>query len=274
MDNRKRKKAEEILNDPILDTPAPLEAEIAEPTPDAPSEPLQEPTIDSVEVPNEEPAEGIKAEPEPVQEPKRGSEDWKEKFSNSSREAMALHFKNEKLQSVIQSVSDTPDPTIDELKEYARTRGVEYDDLDDFSKGLFKDTYINSKSLERIKTLGAELKESEAWNKRVDDFVNDPETVKTFPSLSDYEEEFKKYCAKPSRRGSELSDLVASFLYMQDKAPQAPKHKGSLLLSGGNGQAEPAKPSKLTELEVASIRIRDPKEYRRLIKSGKINVDL
>lgn len=272
MDNRKKKKAEEILNDPILDTPAPIDADIKDETPEAPV--VEEPVIteDAVEEPEkEEVVEELKEEVE-VQK-KDPVEEYKEKFSNSSREAMALHFKNEKLQSVIQAVSDTPEPSVDELRAYAKTKGADFDELDDFSKNILKDTYINSKGLEKIRGLSQELRESEVWNKKVDDFVNDPVVVKTFPSLSEYEEEFKKFCSKDSRRGSDLEDLVASFLYMQDKVPST-KHKGSLLLNGGNGSVAPVKPAKLSELETASIRIRDPKEYRRLIKTGKIQIDL
>ena len=44
--------------------------------------------------------------------------------------------------------------------------------------------------------------------------------------------------------------------------------------TGGNSQAAPQKAAGLTDAQVAMIRESDPKEYRRLIKSGQINIEI
>jgi hypothetical protein len=80
---------------------------------------------------------------------------------------------------------------------------------------------------------------------------------------------------KESRRGVDLDDLVASFLFSAERSlKQGTPQKKSVLLSGGNSQAAPIKSAGINDTQAAFIRENDPKEYRRLIKSGQINIDL
>lgn len=281
--NKNKKEVEELLKDPVLDQPSPPDAliDIENKKEDKPV--VEEPTVEVEESkpPVEEETEPLEVESEEEQpetpkqdeQPREPDVDYKEKYSESSREATALYFKNQKLTGIIEEVTNISEPTEEELRAYAKTKGAEYDELDDFSRNILKDTYVNSKGLDRIRKVAEETKQAEVWAKKVDDFVNDAETIKSYPSLPDYEEEFKKYCSKESRRGMDLTDLVASFLFRQDKVPQI-KHKGSILLSGGNGRNTPPKPAKMTEVEVMSLRLKNPKAYRRAIKEGKIDTDI
>lgn len=272
INNRKRNiDPEELLKE--------AEAEVAkaEELPVTQEEPIEEKIEEEVEeqpieeVVEEAVEEEVVVEEKPKQE--KPQVDYKEKFSQSSKEAMALHFKNQKLEEILDSAVEVPEPTEAELIDYARAKGSLWEDLDEFSKGILKDTFKNNRALEKIRLAREESRKVEDWARKVEGFVNSEETISKFPSLEDLGEDFKRFAMRESRRGMDLEDLVASFLY---NAPQVPvkKNKGSLLLSRGNGRTVTEVPTGLTAEQVEIVRRKDPKEYRRLIKAGKINFEI
>jgi len=208
---------------------------------------------------------------------KRPSEevDYKDKFVESTREASALYFKNQKLNQVIEEAANIAEPTQEELVSYAKSRGAEYDDLDEFSQNILKDTLINNRRFEKIQNVAQESKQIDAWANSVDTFIEDAVDNSKYPSLGSLGQDFKKFAMKESRRGVDLDDLVASFLFSAERSlKQGTPQKKSVLLSGGNSQAAPIKSAGISDTQAAFIRENDPKEYRRLIKSGQINIDL
>lgn len=220
--------------------------------------------------PTPEPEEPeVEEEPEPI--------DYKEKYSDSTREATALHFKNKKLNDTIAEADTLPQPTLEELKAYSLEQGTPYDELDDFSQNILKKTLVNEKKFEMIAEVSRTSKKIDEWAKAVDDFTGSPETVAKFPSLSDHEIEFKKYSMKEARRGMDMEDLVASFLFnVKDDSPtpKKPGKKTSMLLtSKGSGDGVP-KPKKLNADDLRIIRTKDPRRYERLVKDGKAGLDL
>ena len=199
--------------------------------------------------------------------------DYKDKFVESTREASALYFKNQKLNQTIEEASQISEPTQEELAAYAKTIGADYEDLDEFSQNMVKRTYINEKRFEKIQNAASESKKIDEWSNKVDTFIEDAVDNSKYPSLNTLGADFKKFAMKESRRGVDLDDLVASFLFSAERnLKQAPRK--SVLLSGGNSQAAPQKAAGLTDAQVAMIRESDPKEYRRLIKSGQINIEI
>lgn len=231
-------------------------------------EPEQDPIIEDEE---EQDIPGFYDEEKDEKEP-TPEIDYKEKFSESSREASALYFKNQKLTETIDEASKMPEPTIEELKEYANTQGADYDELDTFSQNILKKTLTNERKMEKIQSVTEESKKIDVWAKKVDEYIETAVDDGKYPSLNTFSNEFKRFAMKESRRGLDLDDLVASFLFNAEK--DVSKSRKSLLLSGGNSSAVPPKPKGLTEDQVARIRERDPKEYRRLIKAGKINIEI
>lgn len=231
-------------------------------------EPEQDPIIEDEE---EQDIPGFYDEEKDEKEP-TPEIDYKEKFSESSREASALYFKNQKLTETIDEASKMPEPTIEELKEYANTQGADYDELDTFSQNILKKTLTNERKMEKIQSVTEESKKIDVWAKKVDDFIESAIDDGKYPTLNSLSPEFRKFAMKEARRGTDLDDLVASFLFNAEK--DVSKSRKSLLLSGGNSSAVPPKPKGLTEDQVARIRERDPKEYRRLIKAGKINIEI
>lgn len=199
--------------------------------------------------------------------------DYKEKFTESTREASALYFKNQKLNKTIEEASFITEPTEEELKSYAKSKGAEYDDLDTFTQNILKDTYINSRRFEKIQSVTLESKKIDEWANNVDGFIEKSIDSGEYPSLNSLGGEFKKFAMKETRRGVDLNDLVASFLFSAERnLKQSPKK--SVLLTGGNSSAVPQKSSGLSDAQVAMIREKDPKEYRRMIKSGEINLEI
>lgn len=199
--------------------------------------------------------------------------DYKDKFVESTREASALYFKNQKLNSVIEEASLIGDPTIDELKEFAKQTGADYEDLDEFSQNILKRTYINEKRFEKIQNVAKESKQIDEWANRVDTFIEDAVDKSKYPSLNSLGQDFKKFAMKESRRGVDLDDLVASFLFSAERSMKLPPRK-SVLLSNGNSMAAPQPNAGISDQQAAFIRENDPKEYRRLIKTGQINIEV
>lgn len=241
---------------------------LPEPEQDPETLPEQDPIVEDEE---EQEIPGFDDEGQEDKEP-APEIDYKEKFSESSREASALYFKNQKLTETIDEASSMPEPTVDELKAYAKEQGADYDELDTFSQNILKKTLKNERYVEKIKSVTEESKKIDTWSKKVDEFIEASIDDGKYPTLNSLSAEFKKFAMKEARRGTDLDDLVASFLFNAEK--YVVKSKKSLLLSGGNGSAVPPKPKGLTDEQVARIRERDPKEYRRLIKAGKINIEI
>ena len=125
--------------------------------------------------------------------------------------------------------------------------------------------------------MAQESKRMDEWVGKVDKFVDSEEVQTRYPSLSDYGDEFRAYClSKPQRRFLDLDELVAAFLFHAEKATPK-KNKGSLLLSGGNSNAAPEKPKGISEEDLMALRKsgeKGQKEYRRLIKEGKVKLNV
>ena len=84
--------------------------------------------------------------------------DYKDKFVESTREASALYFKNQKLNQTIEEAAQIAEPTQEELTAYAKSIGADYEDLDEFSQNMVKRTYINEKRFEKIQNVASESK--------------------------------------------------------------------------------------------------------------------
>lgn len=264
--NRNRKPTQdpaiqEIVNnvDPIVEEPK-IEDEEIIPEEEKPVEPVVEAPKTPI------------VEEKPVETPKEPEIDYREKFKASSQEALALHFKNEKLVDTIDEAEAMPEPTEDEVRAYALSKGAEYDELDDLTKGVLKDTLWTNKRFNKISEANKEAKNIKDWVAKVDHFVDTPEAVNKYPELLDNAEDFRAFAIKPSRRGMDLEDLATAFLYGLAQTP-VKRNKGASLNESHGGGAEP-KPQGITEDQARSIRVNDPKEYRRLIKEGKIKIEI
>lgn len=254
MDNRNKKVVEEKLKkldqDPQVEEPQ----EDLEPTP-------QDTDLEN-ETPQDNDGEG---------QPEDKGNDYQDKFKNSAREALILHARNKQLQESIEKASTISEVTHDEVIEYAKSRNIDIESLEDYQLAMIKDTIMANKRFAIIQQTSEENKKIDQWADKVDGFVSDERNLEQYPEIAGQENEFREFCMKPSRRGLEMDILAKAFLFDVDKVPAK---KRSLLLSGGNGGSSAPKPKPMTADDAKLLRTTNPRKYNQLVKEGKIKFDL
>ena len=242
------KEAEELK-----DTPVPTPEPEPEPTP----EPKPEPELEPEPEPTPEPVE-----PSPSPSYKEGFKKTDKRYKESSREAQILHSKNKKLSQAIDESSQLPEPTEEELtKEFP-----DWEMMNDFERKMAKTALLNTRQLAIIHKTSREFKDIDAWNEKVDKYLDDPKNLTDNPDLEGKEEEFRTFAIKPTRRGVDFGDLIAAFLYQRKPTVS----KGKMFPDGSGGPASKPKPKKMSIEAAIVLRKTDYKEYKRLLKAGKI----
>lgn len=234
----------------IANEPAP-----SEPAPSTPPEPSQP-----------QPSEPAPSEPAPSEPEKEPVVDYKQKFTESSRESQIRESALKKTNEAIEKAAEITDIAEEELtKEFP-----DWDVMSDTEKRLAKDSVIQRKRFELIHQASQEGKDIRAWNEKVDTFIDDPKTLTTNTDLEGRQDEFKVFATKPSRRGADFETLVSAFLFEVDKTKI--KHTGQMMPTGTGGPNDVLKPKsdKISAEESATIRETDYAKYRQLLKDGKI----
>lgn len=208
----------------------------------------------------------------PDPKPKEEEPDYKKRYSDSSSEAHILYSKNKKMADAISKAGEVAEPTEEELKaEYS-----DWDDMTDTEKRLAKRSLHDSRKLQAITESAKEFKDLDEWNKKVTDFLIDPETLVDHPQLEGKEEDFKTFVtSKSTRMGVDFDDLVASFLYAESQKVK-PKNKGSMFehsSSGKNGKPKP-KSDKISIADSKLLMKTNYKKYLELLKLGKIEQEV
>jgi hypothetical protein len=194
----------------------------------------------------------------------------KKKLSASAREAQVLAARNKQFSSVVEEAQALPDPTEGELKVEAVKKGFDFEMMSDVEKQLFKDSVLATKRMEKIGEVARAGKDVEEWNSKVDEFVDNPQTMIDNPRLEGKQEDFKLFSAKQSRRGVPFEDLVSSFLYNYDK--EKPQHKGAMFERGTGGPSDKDQPksTKLSVDDAALLREKDYNKFVEYLRAGKI----
>jgi hypothetical protein len=247
--------------DPPQDPPTP-------PTPPTPpADPTPPPGDDnaSPSIPDDTGDEGDEGEDG---KPK-GDKDLKKKLSDSSREALILHTKNKKINEAIETASNLPEPTEEEL----RTRYPNWDDMDETTQSLARDAFISSRRFAVIAEATKEFKNLDQWVSHVDEFVDDPQTLIRYPALEGKVEDFREFASKPSRKGADFSDLIAAFMW--DTHQNKPKPNRGKQIEPGSGGPPGApiapKDGKISLDEAAMLMKTDYKKYKQYLNAGKID---
>ena len=274
LDNRKTTNKNEVLDEILKDdSPIPEDSENQEPV----EEPVEEPTDDEDAEDQDETTtddEDVEEDSETEVDETKKPVDYEKRYKDSSREAMALHFKNQKMSEKITEATNLSEPTEEELREHAFKNKGDWDLMDDFSKSLLKESLMNSRKLSLISEANQETKEVGIWERKLTDYINSPEVVAKYPDIGDEETTFKKFCMSESRRGMDMDDLLSLFLFHKENEETKPqKKRKSMLLTGGGGDKAP-KPKKATADKAKATRLSDEKEYRRKIKAGEYDLDL
>jgi len=197
-----------------------------------------------------------------------------DRYREAGQEAMILNSKNKKFLETVEEAENIPDPTIDELKEYAKQMGSEYDDLDAFAQNVLKENLLNKKRFGKISGLVAEEKQVAKWVGKVESFLTDETTIQKYPALSGLTDEFIKYATKKNHINADLDLLVAGFMWKQ---PNKPVKRSVLLPRSRGGAGVPIVPvsTDLTEDDAMVYRKKgDFKKYKQLIRQKKIKTTI
>lgn len=242
------------------------------PTPPAGDPPVPPPTPPTPPAPptppeNETPEQKIARLEKEKEDAKAEAEEAKKKFSNSSREAQVLGFKEKELAKAQEEADKLPEPTDEEMKALYPN----WDEIDPLTRDLAKDRVLNKKKQEVITAAREKFKNVQEWTEKVESFVSDPAVLVAHPELEGKAEEFKAFASKPTRRGVDFEDLVLAFQGEQAKTKLPPK-SGQMFEQGSGGPSTPpvVKDDKLSVAEGAALRKTDYKKYVELLKAGKI----
>lgn len=190
----------------------------------------------------------------------------KKNYADSTREAQILSAQRKKTNEAIDEAAKITDVPEEELRvEYPN-----WDKMDEIQQQLAKKTMINDKRFALINGVREVERDVEAWNKKVDDFIGDPQTLTTNPDLEGKEDEFKVFAGKETRRGGDFETLVSAFLHDYEKTKV--KHKGAMFETGGGGDKKTHKreDGKLSFEDGQKLRKTDSKKYAELLKQDKI----
>lgn len=255
-----RKKQEALEVPDTLDTLAPEDEDIPG---DEPTEEDEAVTPDEEETPENESEEDEDIDNTP--DPKTPTPE--ERYKESTREAQVLYSKQKKFTETVEKAAQLPEPTPEELQaEYS-----DWDVMTETEQRFAKENLMNKRRFEMIHEATLEGKKLDEWVEKVDSFL--VQGVTKHPRLVGKEEKFKAFCMKPTRRGVDLDDLVGAFLFgMADNQPA--RKKGSLLATGSGGRSSAPQQEFMDEKQAAVLRTKNHKLYQRMVREGKIKINI
>ncbi len=245
----------------------------AQPSPsNPPEEHIEASPSPSPEIPS--PSEPIPSPSQPVPSPAPSKEIIKdiakrerEKKVASAQEAQILHAKNKKTNEALEKALTTPEPTEEELiQEFP-----DWDMMSDFEKKMAKESLTNKKRFSALDEIVKENKDLEGWQTKVDEFIENPETLTKHTELEGRQDEFKLFATKPTRRGVDFEDLVSAFLF---NIKPEPKKKGQMFPTGSAGLNDKGKQKgdKISIEEARLLRTNNYEKYKEMLKAGKIEL--
>lgn len=241
--------------------------------------------------------QGTEGEQAPATPPEQGQgndpEDYKTKFSESSKEALRLLevLKANGIDPATgQPIAPAPSAPAEEpsrpairgdqpqqpeipLTDEQLSKAIPgFANLTEQEKVLIRDTKATVKQIAELKSFVAEIYDEREYGKQFKALTSKEQ----WKQVAEHAEEFKEYAYKPENLQTPLETLAASFLYTKGLAskpkptPPAPTglEPGS---GGGKGDGKTDKDGFSAE-ELATIRTTDPKRYANLAKSGKLKL--
>jgi hypothetical protein len=259
-----------VIDESVLDETPP---NINEPQTDPEDKP-EDVNQDNEETPPVIPTETpeIKVEPEvPVVTPEETQEQKDQRYKAQQTEAQIQAAKNRSLISKVDEANKVSEPTIDELRAYVSQDGVNWDELTTFEQSMAKRNYIAEKRFSLINDAVQSTKKIDEWATKVDTFIDSTDGKPEYVPLSGHEADFRKFCMTESHRGVDIEILLPAFLH---NLPKVEKKRTSIFETGGGGE-RPPEPGVLDDTDtVANLRTSNPREYKRLVRSGKIKLDV
>jgi hypothetical protein len=264
-----QKPTKEELDAGITKTLQALEkTEEEQPQEETPQEPEEESREEEVLQEEEQPQEEPSSEEEPDEE--EDVEKIKTQRAESTKEAQKLAEDKKLINEAFHEAENIPDPTVEELQaEYPL-----WDEMDDTTRRLAKDNFINKKWREAVSKANAERKVVKEWDNKVDTFLDNPKTFIHNPDLEGKQEEFKSYAKDESRRNVNFDLIVKSFLYdvTVTRKNESKNNKGKMMETGTGGENVKPKPKSdtLSVDEGRKLMNVNYKKYVQYLKAGKI----
>lgn len=202
-------------------------------------------------------------------EKKSPQEDYKKRYTESTREAQKLYKNNVKVREAIDEAENIPVPTEEEMaKEYS-----EWDVMSDLEKRLATDNLVNKRKFDLLHSASQVTKSIEAWNTKVDEYISDPKTMIDYPELEGKEDEFKIYSTGKEGIGTNFDILVGAFLHNLERN-RKPKQKGRMMPEGKGGPKDKGsrKDGMISIEEAAQIMKTDYARYKKLLIAKKIDM--
>jgi hypothetical protein len=184
-------------------------------------------------------------------------------------EVQKLAEDNKKMYGALHEANNLPEPTDDEL----RAAFKDWDSMDDTTRMLSTEALINKRFRDAVNKAAAETSKVDEWNKKVEDYAEDPATLQKIPELEGKSESFITYAQDKSRRGTAFDLLVSAFLFDESKKVK-PANKGAMFEQGSGGSHEKGdnkNAGKLSLAESAKLRDANYQKYLELLRAGKIS---
>lgn len=261
-------------------TPPPAKTEVPADTTDDNGDAIVDDTKKSQdEVPEDkEIKEPTKEDEQEIVEDKGKTKDepdsYKKKFADSFKESQKLYQNSAKVNEAIQQGLELAPPTDEEMEqEYSKDT---WEMMDDVTRKLAKENALNRKRFGLIQQASLEQKNIQDWNVKVEEYVDNPETLVAHPDLEGKTEDFKVFAADKMRRGVAFETLVPAFLYAETQKPK-PNNKGKKMFetpSGGPNDKPKPKSDKVGAQEAAVLMKTNYNKYRDLLKAGKIDLSV
>jgi len=236
-----------------------------------PQTPPEETEIPPTETPKTStPPETPETPPVVTQEETQEQKD--QRYKAQQTEAQIQAAKNRSLISKVDEANTIGEPTVDELRAFVAQDGVNWDELTVFEQSMAKKTYLSEKKFGLINEAVQSTKKIDEWATKIDEFIDATDGKPEYITLSGHEADFRKFCMKESHRGVDIEVLLPAFLH---NLPKIQKKRGSLFETGGGGEKPEGTPGVLTDAdEIAQLRATDQREYKRLLKAGKIKLEI
>jgi hypothetical protein len=138
---------------------------------------------------------------------------------------------------------------------------------------MAKKSYLAEKRFGLVNEAIQSTKKIDEWATKVDTFIDSTDAKPEFIKLSSHEAEFRAFCMKEAHRSTPIDILLSAFL---QNLPAQPKNRGSLFETAKGGEKTIIN-TKITDTEQARMlrtgTEAQQKEYKRLVKTGKIALE-
>jgi hypothetical protein len=197
------------------------------------------------------------------------SPDYKQKFTESQREAILLNERVKVATTRLDSLTKQDSPT----DEAMRKLYPEWDQLDDYNKRVLIRQESSAMRAARLEADQQELKDRLKLDDQLDDVIESSEFAS---KLAGKEAAFRRFAKNPKNRGIEVSVLAKAFLFEPDESPVSTPEPNptpmptEALPTGSGGPRTPLKPKKISLEEAATIRKADYKRWKQLVEADAI----